>query len=77
MIRRYKLENFQLAPTEADDALVWVIANPTDEEKRQMIQRFDLLNSDLYRRIPRTLFLDKYPWEKTDMVKLLKKEAGK
>ncbi|OGS37382.1 MAG: divalent metal ion transporter [Elusimicrobia bacterium RIFOXYD12_FULL_66_9] len=42
MIRRYKLENFQLAPTEADDALVWVIANPTDEEKRQMIQRFDL-----------------------------------
>ena len=39
--------------------------------------QFDLLNPDIYRRIPRTLFLDDYPWEKTDMVKQLKKEAGK
>ena len=42
-----------------------------------MIQRFDLLNSDIYRRIPRTLFMDNYPWEKTDMVKQLRKEAGR
>ena len=40
-----------------------------------MIRRFDLLNSEIYRRIPKTLFLDDYPWEKTDMVKALKKEA--
>lgn len=36
-----------------------------------MIERFDLLNSDIYRKIPITLFLDDYPWEKTDMVKKL------
>ena len=40
-----------------------------------MIKKFDMLNSDLYRRIPRNLFLDDYPWEKTDMAKALKKEA--
>ena len=42
MIRRYKLENFQLVPTEGDNPLIWVVANPSDEEKRQIIQRFDL-----------------------------------
>ena len=40
-----------------------------------MIERFDLLNSAIYRRIPRTLFMDDYPWEKTDMVAALRKEA--
>mgnify|MGYP000969260725 CR=1 FL=1 len=42
-----------------------------------MIKRFDLLNGDIYRRIPRTLFMDDYPWEKTDMAGQLTKEAGK
>ena len=41
-----------------------------------MIERFGLLSGDLYRRIPTTLFMDDYPWEKTDMVGKLKKEAG-
>ncbi len=40
-----------------------------------MIERFDLLNSQTYRRIPKTLFMDHYPWEKTDMVRKLKDEA--
>jgi len=40
-----------------------------------MIERFDLLNSDVYRKIPRTFFMDNYRWEKTDMVKELKKAA--
>ena len=41
-----------------------------------MIERFELLTGDIYRKIPTTLFMDDYPWEKTDMVEDLKKEAG-
>ncbi len=38
-----------------------------------MITQFDLLRGDLYRRIPRTLFLDDYPWETTDKTEILQK----
>lgn len=41
-----------------------------------MIERFELLTGDIYRKITTTLFMDDYPWEKTDMVGDLKKEAG-
>ncbi len=41
-----------------------------------MIERFELLSGDIYRKITTTLFMDDYPWEKTDMVGKLKKEAG-
>jgi len=61
----------------ADKSLEKIIEKLFDLTPAGMIQRFDLLNSDLYRRLPRTLFLDDYPWEKTDMVKALKKEAQK
>jgi S-adenosylmethionine synthetase len=40
-----------------------------------MIEKFDLLNSDIYRKIPITLFLDDYRWEKMDMVKKLQAAA--
>jgi hypothetical protein len=40
-----------------------------------MIEKFDLLNSDIYRKIPITLFMDDYRWEKTDMVKKLRAAA--
>ncbi|PKN60658.1 MAG: methionine adenosyltransferase, partial [Deltaproteobacteria bacterium HGW-Deltaproteobacteria-11] len=40
-----------------------------------MIVKFDLLNSNIYRKIPVTLFLDDYRWEKTDMVKKLQAAA--
>ena len=60
-----------------DKKLEKVIEKLFDLTPAGMIQRFDLLNSDIYRRIPRTLFMDDYPWEKTDMIKQLKKEAGK
>jgi S-adenosylmethionine synthetase len=36
-----------------------------------MIEKFDLLNANVYRKIPVTLFMDDYRWEKTDMVKKL------
>jgi S-adenosylmethionine synthetase len=60
-----------------DKKLEKIIEKLFDLTPAGMIQRFDLLNSDIYRRIPRTLFMDDYPWEKTDMVKQLKKEAGR
>jgi len=47
-----------------------------DLTPRGMIEGFGMLNPDLYRKIPKTLFLDKYPWEKTDKIKEVKKEAG-
>ena len=43
---------------------------------RWLIKRFDLLNGDLYRKLPTSLFMDDYPWERTDMVDELKKVAG-
>ncbi len=61
----------------ADKKLEKIIEKLFDLTPAGMIQRFDLLNRDIYRRIPRTLFMDDYPWEKTDMIKQLKKEAGK
>ncbi|MDA8125152.1 MAG: methionine adenosyltransferase [Deltaproteobacteria bacterium] len=58
-----------------DEKLEKLIEKHFDLTPAGMIQKFDLLNSDIYRRIPRTLFLDNYPWEKTDTAKLLKKDA--
>ena len=60
----------------ADKKLEKIIEKLFDLTPKGMIQKFDLLNSDTYRRIPRTLFMDDYLWEKTDMGKALKKEAG-
>ena len=59
-----------------DKKLEKIIEKLFDLTPKGMIQKFDLLNSDIYRRIPRTLFMDDYLWEKTDMGKALKKEAG-
>jgi len=36
-----------------------------------MIERFQLLRPDIYRTIPRSFFLDNYPWEETDMAERL------
>ena len=59
----------------SDQKLEKIIEKLFDLTPAGMIAHFDLLNSDIYRRIPRTLFMDDYPWEKTDMVDLLRKEA--
>ena len=60
-----------------DEKLGELVGNLFDLTPTGMIRRFDLLNGDLYRRIPRTLFMDDYPWEKTDMVDVLQREAGR
>jgi S-adenosylmethionine synthetase len=59
-----------------DKKLEKIIEKLFDLTPTGMITRFGLLDSDIYRRIPRTLFMDDYPWEKTDMVAKLRKEAG-
>jgi S-adenosylmethionine synthetase len=63
--------------TVPDEKLKTVVEEVFDLTPAGMIERFDLLNSDVYRRIPRTFFLDDYLWEKTDMVDLLQQAAGR
>jgi len=53
-----------------------ILEDVFDFTPRGMIEKFDLLNGDIYRKIPTTLFMDDYPWEKTDKVKDLKKATG-
>ena len=52
------------------------VENIFDLTPRGMIEHFDLLNGDLYRKLPTSLFMDDYPWERTDMVDELRKVAG-
>ncbi len=60
----------------SDEKLASVVEKVFDLTPKAMIERFDLLNGDIYRKISKTLFMDDYPWEKTDMVEKLKKESG-
>ncbi|MEI7637113.1 MAG: methionine adenosyltransferase [Syntrophus sp. (in: bacteria)] len=59
-----------------DDKLGKMIAEIFDLTPRGMIENFDLLNSRTYKKIPRTLFMDDFPWEKADKVEALKTAAG-
>ncbi|MBN2254922.1 MAG: methionine adenosyltransferase, partial [Deltaproteobacteria bacterium] len=59
-----------------DEKLKTIVDEVFDLTPAGMIERFDLLNSDIYRRIPRTFFLDDYQWEKTDMVGTLQQSAA-
>ena len=59
-----------------DDELGKIIAEVFDLTPRGMIEKFELLNSRIYKKISRTLFMDDYPWEKTDKVEALKTAAG-
>ena len=60
----------------ADAKLSALAEKVFDFTPRGMIERFDLLNGDVYRKMTKSLFLDDYEWEKTDMAEILKKEAG-
>ncbi len=42
MIKRYKLENHQLVLTEADTPLVWLLINPSEDEKKWVVANFSL-----------------------------------
>lgn len=58
-----------------DEKLSSVVEKVFDFTPKGMIERFGLLNGDIYRKIPKTLFMDDYAWEKTDLAERLKKEA--
>ncbi len=60
-----------------DDRLSAIVEKVFDFTPRGMIEKFDLLNGEVYRKMAVNLFLDDYNWEKTDMVDVLKAEAGK
>ncbi|MCK9274146.1 MAG: methionine adenosyltransferase [Syntrophales bacterium] len=53
------------------------VENVFDFTPKGMIEKFDLLNGDIYRKIVKNLFLaEDFAWEKIDMVDVLKREAG-
>lgn len=58
-----------------DRRLEQIVMELFDLTPGAMIERFDLLNGKIYRKIPVTFFLDDYKWEKTDMVKKLRQLA--
>jgi S-adenosylmethionine synthetase len=60
----------------SEEKLASIIGETFDLTPRGMIERFDLLNPSIYRKLPKTLFMDNYPWEKTDMVDKLKTAAA-
>lgn len=57
----------------SDERIAKAVNDVFDLTPRGMIEKFDMLRGIIYRKIPKTLFLDDYPWEKTDMVDALKK----
>lgn len=62
--------------TVSNNKLAMMIKEYFDLSPRGMIERFDLLNPVIYKKIPKTLFLDEYNWEKTDMVDQLIEAAA-
>jgi len=60
----------------SDDKINMLIKEYFDLSPRGMIEKFGLLDGRIYRKLPKTFFLDDYTWEKTDMVEALKQAAS-
>lgn len=60
----------------ADDKLTQIVDEVFDLTPAGMIRKFDLLSGDIYRKLPRTLFMDDYRWEKTDRIEELQRAAS-
>ncbi len=60
----------------SDDKINMLIKEYFDLSPRGMIEKFGLLDGKIYRKLPKTFFLDDYTWEKTDMVEALKQAAS-
>jgi len=56
-----------------DEEIAEKVQKIFDLTPRGFIEKFDLLDGDIYRRVPKTLFLDDYAWENTDMVEDIKR----
>ncbi len=58
-----------------DEDLSRVVERLFDFTPKGLIESFNLLNGDMYRRIAATLFLDDFPWERADRAADLRKET--
>ncbi|HVO68305.1 MAG TPA: methionine adenosyltransferase [Syntrophales bacterium] len=56
----------------SDNKINVLIKEYFDLSPRGMIEKLDLLRGDVYKKLPKTLFMDDYAWEKTDMVEALR-----
>lgn len=59
----------------SDEKIAAAVHDLFDLTPRGMIEKFGMLNGDIYRKIPKSLFLGDYAWEKTDMAETLKKKV--
>jgi S-adenosylmethionine synthetase len=62
--------------TRPDAEISRVVEEVFDFTPRGMIERFNLLSGDVYRKLPESLFLGKYKWEETDLASTLQKKLG-
>jgi len=46
MIKRYKIENRQILPSEAEAPAIWVVVTPTEDEKKWLTENFALDEHD-------------------------------
>jgi S-adenosylmethionine synthetase len=57
-----------------DEKIAASINDIFDLTPKGMIDKFDMLKGDIYKKLPKTFFMDmNYLWEKTDKVDALKK----
>jgi len=42
MIKRYKIENHQILPSETENPAIWVVISPTEDEKKWLTENFAL-----------------------------------
>ncbi len=47
MIKRYKIENRQIIPAEAEIPSIWVVISPAEDEKKWLVDNFSLDEHDL------------------------------
>ncbi len=59
-----------------DEKLARIVAKLFDFTPKGLIESFDLLKGDMYRRIAVTLFMDDFPWERADRAAELRQEAA-
>jgi S-adenosylmethionine synthetase len=60
----------------SDAKINMLIKEYFDLSPRGMIEKFKLLDGNIYRKLPKTFFLDDYTWEKADMVEALRQAAS-
>lgn len=60
----------------SDERLAKIVEDYIDLTPRGMIEKFGLLSEQIYKKLTKSLFLDDYPWEKTDLADTLKTAAG-